>query len=54
MGEIPCKMTQGGYYKIPIYNDDVVPKELFDEEQEARIKAETKLELLQNILSGKV
>lgn len=53
-GKIKCLRTEGGYYKIPIYDDNVVPKELYDEEQEARIRAETKLELLQNILSGKV
>lgn len=23
IGEIPCKMTEGGYYKIPIYEDSV-------------------------------
>lgn len=29
IGEIPCKMTEGGYYKIPVY-EDAVPKEQYE------------------------
>lgn len=42
-------MTEGGYYKIATDNDSI-PKELFEEEQRRRIKAETTLQLLQKIL----
>lgn len=49
IGEIPCKMTEGGYYKIPIY-EDAISKEQFEEEHKKRIEAETTLELLKNIL----
>ncbi len=50
-GKIKCLITDGGYYKIPIYNDDVIPKEIFEEEHQARIKAETKLSLLKQVLN---
>lgn len=30
IGKIPCMMTEGGYYKIPIY-DDAVPIEKYRE-----------------------
>lgn len=43
-------MTEGGYYKIAV-NDDSVPIEQFEEEKRKRIQAETKLELLKNILT---
>lgn len=51
IGEIKCKRTKGGYYKIPIYDDDVVSKEKYEEEKRKRIEAETKLELLRKILN---
>ena len=40
IGEIKCLRTEGGYYKIPVYNDDVVSKELYEEEKQKRIEAE--------------
>lgn len=42
-------MTEGGYYKIAV-DDDSVSKEIFEEEKQRRIEAETKLALLKNIL----
>lgn len=47
LGEIPCKMTEGGYYKIPIY-EDAVPKEQYDKLNEKYIKAITILEQIEN------
>lgn len=29
LGEIKCKMTEGGHYKIPLY-DDAIPKEQYE------------------------
>lgn len=49
IGQIPCNMTEGGYYKIPIY-DNSVPIEQFEVEKKKRIEAETTLGLLQKIL----
>lgn len=49
IGQIPCNMTEGGYYKIPIY-DNSVPIEQFEVEKKKRIEAETILELLKKIL----
>ena len=51
IGEIKCLRTKGGYYKIPVYNDDVVSKELYEEEKQKRIEAETKLSLLKQDLN---
>lgn len=51
IGEIKCLRTEGGYYKIPVYNDDVVSKELYEEEKQKRIEAETKLNLLKQVLN---
>lgn len=51
--EVECKKTSGGRYKIKV-GGDTVSKELYEAEKEKRIKAETKLELLQNILFEKV
>lgn len=50
IGEIKCKMTEGGYYKIPVYEDDVVSKEEFEEEKRKRIAAETTLNLLKQVI----
>lgn len=47
LGEIPCKMTEGGYYKIPIY-EDAVSKEQYDKLNEKYIKAITILEQIGN------
>lgn len=51
--EIECRKTAGGRYKIKV-GGDTVSKELYDKEKERRIRAETKIELLQSILLEKV
>ena len=30
LGNIQCLMTEGGYYKIPVYENSVVSKEEYD------------------------
>lgn len=47
LGEIPCKMTEGGYYKIPIY-EDAVPKEQYEKVKEENIRLKTVLEQIGN------
>lgn len=47
IGEIPWKMTQGGYYKIPVY-ENAVPKEQYDQLNKKYIKAITILEQIGN------
>lgn len=39
MGEITCKRTEGGHYKIPIYGD-AIPKEKYEKilEENSRLK----------------
>ena len=51
LGEIPCKMTEGGYYKIPIY-DDAVSKEEYQKLQQENTELKTKLNLLKQVLEG--
>lgn len=51
IGEIKCLRTEGGYYKIPVYDEDVVSKELYEEEHQAKIELETKLNLLKQVLN---
>lgn len=50
--EVECQMTPGGRYKIKV-GGDTVSKEMYELEKEKRIKAETTIQLLQNILLGK-
>ena len=41
IGEISCKRTEKGYYKIPIYNDDVVSKKEYEKIKEENTKLKT-------------
>jgi len=47
MGEIPCKMTEGGYYKIPIY-EDAIPIEEYQKLKDENTKLKTILETILN------
>ena len=49
-GKIEGERTDDGYWKVKVYKDDAVAKEVFDEEHNKRIEAETTIKLLQNIL----
>ena len=40
IGEIQCKRTEKGYYKIPVY-DDAVPKEQYEKLKEENTKLKT-------------
>lgn len=50
IGEIPCKMTEGGYYKIPIY-EDAVPKEQYNKLEEENIELKTLIKTIINTAS---
>ena len=47
--EVECRMTPGGYYKIKVGGDSV-SREMYEKERCRRIKAETILQLLRDIL----
>ena len=47
IGEIPCKMTEKGYYKIPIYEDSV-PIEVHQTVQVVNTRLKTILETILN------
>lgn len=49
-GKLEGEQTEDGYWKVKVYKDDSVSKKVFEEEHNKRIKAETTIELLQNIL----
>lgn len=50
-GKYEYEKTEGGHYKIKI-GGDTVSRELYETEKEKRIQAETKLELLKEVLIG--
>ena len=50
-GKYEYEKTDGGHYKIKI-GGNAVSIELYEQEKERRIKAETKLELLKEVLIG--
>ena len=51
VGKLDFYMTEGGYYKIKEDDNNSVSKDLYEKEKERRIKAETTLELVKNILN---
>ena len=48
--KIEGEQTEDGYWKVIVYNDECVSKEIFDEEHQKRVEAETTLKNIQNIL----
>ena len=49
-GKIEGEQTEEGYWKVKVYNDECVSKEVFEEEHKKRLEAETTLKNIQNIL----
>ncbi len=49
-GKIEGEKTKDGYWKVKVYDNDAVSREVFEKEHDLRIKAETKLKLLENII----
>lgn len=49
-GELPCKMTDGGHYKIEVY-DNAVPLEQYEKILQRAERAETKLQNIQAVLN---
>ena len=49
-GKLEGEQTEEGYWKVKVYKDDCVSKEVFEEERQKRIRAETTLKNIQNIL----
>ena len=47
--EVEYRETEGGHYKIKI-GGDTVSREIYEQEKEKRIQAETTIQLLKNIL----
>ena len=49
-GKIEGEQTEDGYWKVKIYDNECVSKEVFEEEHQKRLEAETTLKNIQNIL----
>lgn len=47
IGEIPCKITEKGHYKIPIYEDSI-PIEQFNKVKEENTRLKTIIETILN------
>lgn len=51
-GKIEGEQTEDGYWKVKVYDNDAVSREVYQKEVERRVEAETKLELMKDILIG--
>ena len=51
-GQLKHYMTEGGYYKIAVDNDNTVSKEEYEKVFERAIKAETTLEQITKMLTN--
>ena len=49
-GKIEGEQTEEGYWKVKVYNDECVSKEVFEEEHKKRLEAEITLKNIKNIL----
>lgn len=49
-GKLEGQITEDGYYKVKIYNNDSVSREVYEREVERRVKAETMLKSVKNLL----
>ena len=49
-GKLEGEQTEEGFWKVKVYNDECVSKEVFEEEHQKRIEAETTLKNIQNML----
>lgn len=48
--KIEGEQTEDGYWKVKVYNNECVSKEVFEEEHQKRVEVETTLRNIQNIL----
>lgn len=48
--KIEGEQTRDGFWKVKVYNNECVSKEVFEEEHQKRVEAETTLKNIQNIL----
>lgn len=51
-GKLEGEITDDGYYKIKVYNEDAVSRDVYEKEMKRRIEAETALEMMKKILLG--
>ncbi len=51
LGNIPHKMTEKGYYKIEVYDNDVVSREQYDHVAEENAELKATIKNMKSILS---
>lgn len=51
LGNIPHKMTEKGYYKIEVYDNDVVSREQYDHVTEENAELKATIKNMKSILS---
>lgn len=51
-GKLEGLQTEEGYWKVKVYDNDAVSREVYQKEVERRVAAETKLETMKTILMG--
>ena len=51
-GKLEGLQTEDGYWKVKVYNNDAVSRDVYEKLQERYIKAETTIELMKKVLEG--
>jgi hypothetical protein len=49
-GKLEGLQTEDGYWKVKVYKNDAVSREVFEREHKKRIEAETTIKLMKNLL----
>ncbi len=48
--KIEGEQTEEGFWKVKVYNEECVSKEIFEEEHQKRLEAETTIKIIKNML----
>lgn len=51
-GKLEGLQTEDGYWKVKVYNNDAVSREVYDNLKEKYLKAEATIETMKRILEG--
>ncbi len=51
-GKLEGLQTEDGYWKVKVYDNDAVSRDVYEKLQERYIKAETTIELMKKVLEG--
>lgn len=51
-GKLEGLQTEDGYWKVKVYDNDAVSRDVYEKELERRVKAEATIEAMKRILEG--